>query len=185
MEIKQKIQTWEKELKEITAQFKNAFGQLPEETLNRKPAPKSWSIAENMEHLIKANESYYPVIKAIRNGTQALPFVAKFSFLTNLLGKFLLKAVAPDRGKKVKTFPIWEPQNSTIKGDIVERFEKHQQQLIAFIKNAEDLLQKETVISSPANKLIVYKLDKAFDILVSHEKRHYNQALEVLNSLKG
>lgn len=183
MEIKEKIQNWEKELNAITAQFKTAFGQLPAENLNRKPNAQTWSIAEIIGHLIRTNESYYPVVKAIRNGKQNLPFVANFRFLTNMLGNMILKGVSADRKKKVPTFSVWEPQQTDLGSDMVDRFEKHQKQLISFIKSTEDLLKKETIISSPANKMIVYKLESAFDILVEHEKRHFNQALEALKTV--
>jgi hypothetical protein len=46
------------------------------------------------------------------------------------------------------------------------------------------LVQAETVISSPANRFIVYKIGRAFDIIVAHEERHLNQAKEVKAFLK-
>jgi hypothetical protein len=48
------------------------------------------------------------------------------------------------------------------------------------IEEAKELVAKGTVIASPANKNIVYKLETAFDIIVSHEQRHLEQAKEVL-----
>ncbi|MFC5271677.1 DinB family protein [Adhaeribacter terreus] len=175
-----KILLWEKELNEITAQFKSSFGHLSEEELNRKPDSKTWSIAENIAHLIKINESYYPVIKAVGAGNLKLPFIARFSFFTNLLGKFILQSVEPERKKKIKTFRIWEPDTSQTQGNILEQFEKHQREFISFMKSTDGLLSKQTIISSPANNMIVYKLETAYEIIVAHEKRHLNQALEVL-----
>lgn len=52
------------------------------------------------------------------------------------------------------------------------------------IKNSEDLLVNGIVISSPANKNIVYKLETAFNIIVTHEQRHFEQAKEVLIELR-
>jgi len=48
------------------------------------------------------------------------------------------------------------------------------------IAGCSDLLDKGTIISSPANKNIVYKLEMAFDIITTHEQRHFEQAKEVL-----
>lgn len=48
------------------------------------------------------------------------------------------------------------------------------------IRNSKELIQKGVVISSPANKNIVYKLDKAFEIIIAHEKRHFEQSKDVL-----
>jgi len=47
------------------------------------------------------------------------------------------------------------------------------------IENSKDLVEKGTVISSPANKNIVYKLEKAFEILLTHERRHFEQSKEI------
>jgi hypothetical protein len=44
-----------------------------------------------------------------------------------------------------------------------------------------EFVERDVVISSPANRNIVYKLKTAFDIIMSHEQRHFEQAKEVLN----
>ena len=171
---------WTKQIDEITNSFYYEFGELTVEQLNWKPTEHVWSIAQNIEHLIVLNETYYPTIKSIRGGYYKISFLAKSSFIVNFLGKIVLKAVQPHRRKKMKTFPIWEPSRSEITADILERFANHQSELKELIKNSEDLLAMETIISSPANKNIVYKLETAFDIIVTHEQRHFEQAKEVL-----
>ena len=84
----------------------------------------------------------------------------------------------------MKTFPIWEPTASQIRTDIIQHFEKHQSELKRQIEASKLLIEKGTIISSPANRIIVYKLETAFDIIVSHEQRHLAQAKEVLRLLK-
>lgn len=178
--MKNQIENWQNELNAITQNFKTTFGNLSGEQLNWKPNAQTWSIAQNIDHLIVINETYYPVIEKIRKGNYSTPFLSKFGFITQFFGNFILKSVNADRNKKIKTFPIWEPAQSNIQADILQKFEKHQQDLIAFIKDCEDLIEKKTIISSPANKHIVYTLDKAFDIIIEHERRHFNQAKETL-----
>ncbi|MDX1667237.1 MAG: DinB family protein, partial [Saprospiraceae bacterium] len=95
-------------------------------------------------------------------------------------GNFLLKSVQPERRKKIKTFSIWEPAQSRISVGILQRFIQHQEELKVKIDASETLIKEEAVISSPANRNIVYKLDTAFDIIVSHEQRHLAQAKEIL-----
>jgi hypothetical protein len=79
----------------------------------------------------------------------------------------------------MKTFPIWEPTSSHVPPDIWEKWEAQQAAMKSLIQSSHDLLDKGTVISSPANKNIVYKLETAFDIIVAHERRHLEQALEL------
>jgi DinB superfamily len=163
----------------LTKGFKNEFGSLTKEQLNKKINTESWSIAQIIDHLIVTNKSYYPIADSLRQGTYKIPFIGRFNLLTNFFGNFILKSVQPDRKRKVKTFPVWEPSQSEITGDIIQRFEKHQAELKNFIADCSDLVQKDIVISSPANKNIVYKIDKAFEIIIAHEERHFVQAIEV------
>ncbi len=126
------------------------------------------------------NQSYFPIIQQVREGSFKVPFTGKLNVLVNLFGKMLLNAVQPENRKKTKTFPVWEPTVSDIPGDVVERFVQHQTHLKQLIVSSTDLVAKDTVISSPANRWIVYRLATAFNILIAHEQRHLEQSKEVL-----
>lgn len=82
----------------------------------------------------------------------------------------------------MKTFRIWEPAVS-VSENILQQFEKHQNELKQQIALSEKLVESGAVISSPVNRNIVYKLETAFDIIVAHEQRHFEQAKEVLQQL--
>jgi DinB superfamily len=172
-------QKWTHELDRITNDFKNAFGQLSPSQLNQKPNAQTWSIAQNLEHLILINETYYPVIQQIRANTYSLPWHAKIGFIRRFFENFILKAVQPENRRKIKTQPIWEPTTGNIDGNIVATFVQHQFDLKKFIQNSSDLLDKGQVVYSPAARMIVYRLETAFDIIVAHERRHFEQAKEV------
>ena len=163
----------------ITHSFKENFQSLSEAELNWKPDAKTWSVAQNIHHLIVINQTYYPIIQQVREGKYQLPWIGKIGFMVNFFGKFILKSVSPDRKRKMKTFPLWEPSQSNIEKNIVTSFELHQAELKSLIQSNEDMLVKGSVISSPANKNIVYALSDAFDIIVTHEQRHLQQAIEV------
>lgn len=170
---------WSSDLDEITRVFKQEFGTLSGDELNWKPNAGTWSIAQIIHHLIVVNETYYPVLDQIRNNTYYTPRFGQIGFIHRFFGKLILSSVQPDQKRKVKTLPIWEPELSAIRSDIIAQFEKHQQELKQAIRNSEDLIARNTVISSPANRMIVYKLETAFDIMVAHEKRHFKQAQEI------
>ena len=176
---------WCSSIDKITQQFQTAFGTLTQDQINWKPEPDAWSIAQNIDHIITVNKTYFPVIKNLRAGHYKVPFHARFSWVALLLGRVVLNAVKPDRKKKIKTFPIWEPSSSSLPSNLVDQFSLHQIELKTVIQTCSDLVQRNTVISSPANKSIVYKLETAFDIIVAHELRHYEQTKEVLILLKN
>ena len=174
---------WITAIDNATTSYTETFGALSPDELNWKPNPYVWSIAQNIDHVITLNSTYYPIINKIRSGEYQVPFIGKIGFMADYFGKLILKSVQPDTTKKIKTFPVWEPQSGEISPDILERFESSQTELKGLINNSQDLLDENIVISSPANKFIVYRLDKAFDIIVAHEYRHLEQAKGVLGIL--
>ena len=170
---------WAIQIDSTTAAFKENFHSLDVDELNWKPDAITWSVAQNIHHLIVINRTFYSIIQRVRAGSYELPWIGKFSFMVDFFGNFILKSVSPDRKRKIKTFPLWEPSQSKISGDILNQFDSHQTELKALIHSSTDLLTSKTVISSPANKNIVYTLKSAFDIIVTHECRHLEQAKEV------
>lgn len=167
-------------INKITEDFSITFGSLNVERLNWKPNAQTWSIAQNINHLIVVGESYYPTFQALKNGTYQTPFIGKIGFMVSFLGNSVLGAVQPDRKKKMKTFPLWEPTTSEIANDILEKFKNYQSLLLTSVNDLSALASQGAVISSPANRYIVYKLETAFEIIITHEQRHFEQAKEVL-----
>lgn len=98
-----------------------------------------------------------------------------------MMGNMILKSVAPSRSKHIKTFPIWEPTVSDFGPTLLDDFRIHQEELIQLIKKSGKLLDEQTTIHSPANRNIVYSFEKALDIIIDHERRHFEQARELLN----
>ena len=174
---------WINEIDAVTDACQQYFSPLSSDELNWKPNPSTWSIAQNIAHLIVVNETYFPILASLQNGQYKTAWIAKIGFLVSFFGKTVLNAVNPDRRKKMKTFPIWEPKKSNI-DDILKKFEQHQEELKHNIAASKIFIEKGVVISSPANAYIVYKLETAFEIIVTHEKRHLAQAKEVLAMLK-
>lgn len=179
------MQHWLNQIDKTTDEFQNHFGALTNEELNWKPNPETWSIAQNIDHLIVINQTYFPILAELKSGKYKTPFLARFGFVVSFLGKTVLNAVKPDRKKKMKTFSIWEPAKSQISNDILARFSKHQRELKQEIEASKALIDRGAIIFSPANKNIVYTLETAFDIIVNHELRHLEQSKEVLELLKS
>ena len=171
---------WQAQIDMNTQMFKDQFDELSVEELNRKPNEATWSIAENLQHLISVNESYFPIVASLKEGKYKVPFVGKIGFYVDLMGKIMLKGVEPTRQKKIKTFLVWEPKSGTADPDILQTFTRHHTELKKLIAEAAPLVAAHSVISSPINKNIVYTLDKAFDIIIAHEQRHFNQAKEAM-----
>lgn len=177
--MNQKIDNWINQRDAVRDLFVNDFGEMSEGQLNWKPSPDTWSIAEIMEHIILLNTSYYPQIEAIVSGTYKLPFTARINFLVKQFGNIIYKYVQRDNPKKTRTMPMWVPQQSNVSGDIIKRYRDHHHEMKGVIGNCGELIEQGTIVSSPANRNIVYTLEKAFDIMIEHEFRHYKQAAAV------
>lgn len=174
---------WLPQIDADTAAYQALLGHLTIEQLNWKSNPENWSIAQILDHLIITSQSYFPLVEQIKAGQYNLPWTGRIPFLVRFFGPFLVSSLQPDRKRKMKTFLVWEPSTSTIEAGILERFVAQQDQLKNLIQEvvAGNLLEK--VVGSPANSFIVYTLRAAFDILVVHEKRHLEQAKEVVSQL--
>ncbi len=172
-----------KELASISDEFQTLFGQLNQDQLNWKANAETWSIAQNIDHIIRINESYYPLIEDLKAGKREKPLLARIPFFVKLFGNLIYKSVQPDNPKKVKTLGIWKPTNSDFSVDIVQKLIDHNVVFADLISSCKPLIEEDVIVSSPANKNIVYKLEKAFEILISHERRHLEQARGVLLSM--
>lgn len=171
---------WKEIIDQNSSLVQELFSKLSEDQLNLQPNVNTWSISQNLEHLIVINESYFPIINELHAQSYNPPFHSKISFFVNFFGKFVLNSVDSDRRKKIKTFPIWEPSKSNVAHGIINRFLQHQEELKRMIESTDSFITGNVDIHSPASKVIVYKLATAFDIIVTHETRHINQAKELL-----
>ena len=174
-----RIKTWYSRIDTLTTQYQAVCEGLNTQQLNTKPDSQSWSIGQVLDHCIKINESYYPIASALKEGRYSLPFIARFKWITNLFGKFILDSVSPTKIKKINTFPIWEPSNTDLPADIAHRFARHHQEFQSFLQKNEALLNEEIIISSPANRIIVYSFAQAIEIILAHEERHLIQAKNI------
>ena len=178
-------QKWIEQLDDLTIKFNDEFEGLSNPELNWKPDDDTWSIGQVIDHVIVVAQSYESTFRELEAGTYKAPFIARIGFLVNMMGKTILGGSGPDRKRKIRTFPVWEPSQSDIGEDIWARFDKIQLQLQEWIGGCGDLVGQGIVISSPANRKIVYKLETAFDIIVAHEHRHLEQAREVLSLMNS
>ncbi|MBX3043317.1 MAG: DinB family protein [Candidatus Kapabacteria bacterium] len=175
---------WSEKAEAMTDKYISEFGSLSLIELNFKRNSKEWSIGQIIDHLIVINSSYFPIFDDLLTGKYKTPFIGNINFIVDYLGNMILRSVSPDRAKKGKTFLIWEPTKSSLDNSIFEKFKLAQSRLYQYIVSLEKLSAENTVISSPASNLVVYKLPVALDIILLHEERHFNQALEIKDEMK-
>ncbi len=169
------------ELEKISSETEKAFGKLSAEQINFKPSPKSWSIGQCLEHLIVTNSLYFPNIQKVVDGNHRNNFFSKIPFLTDLIAALMRNSLKPEQPRKMKTFKIFEPATRSISSAIFEDFAENNQKLIEMFEACKGLELHKIKIPEPLNVALNLRLDDAFEILVLHEQRHFNQAKRVLN----
>ena len=156
-----------------------SFGSLSGEQLNWKPAEKSWSVGQCLEHIIKTNEQFYDEFNRLAAGKRRNTFWQNNSPFSGAFGRFLISAVSEDSKKsKAPSKAIVPP--SDISDDIVGRFTEHVSGVNEMVERCADADLRKTVVSSPFLSVMTYRLDDAYTVLVEHTKRHIRQAKRVM-----
>ena len=166
----------------IAAEAQQTFGDLTAQQLNWKPNAESWGIGQCFDHLMTANESYFPIIEQIIKGEKPRTFWESLPVLPTFFGWMLIKYLSPESTKKLKAPDVFKPSSSDIDPNIINNFVRQQNQLTFLMRQTAELDLRHTKITSPALRFVTYSLMDCYTILVVHEKRHLQQARRVLNA---
>jgi len=164
----------------IINEAQRGFGNLTGQQLNWKPSAEQWSVAQCFDHLVTANEAYFSTFEKVLSGEKENTFWESLPWLPSVWGKLVIKAVAPETTRKRKNPKIFHPSSSNIDEDIIRRFIDQQNEIVRYMKATEGMDLDKITISSPVSNVITYSLMDAYRIIVAHEKRHFLQALRVL-----
>jgi hypothetical protein len=163
----------------IAADAQRTFGPLNREQLNWRDRAGQWSVAQCFEHLIKINDAYAPQWRLIEQGAYAPTWRDRVTWLADLFGSLILRAVQPQSQRKFKAAHHVEPSAGTIDGDIVARFTAHQQEVVAHMTTTGKRDLRRVMVTSAVAPIAFYSALDAFSILVAHERRHMAQAERV------
>jgi hypothetical protein len=173
------VQKLAAELDDIGQEVKTRFGSFTAEQLNWKASPETWSVGQCLDHLIKINSEYFPELDTIIRGERNQKFWETYSPFSGLFANLLYKSVSPEGERKLKAPKTATPSSSDISPAIVEDFEKHQVELAEKMRQTAGLDTKRIILTSPFLKLITYSLFDGYRIIVTHERRHLEQAKRV------
>ena len=170
-----------KDLSEVAADAHEHFGPLSAGQLNWKPAEESWSVAQCLDHLIRTNHEFDAEFERFKAGGRENSFWENYSPFTGWFGRFLINASKND-SKKIKAPSKRIVPPSNIEADIVQRFVDDLAAINLKIEACAGFDREKTVLTSPFLKVMTYKLDDAFTLLVEHTRRHIRQAKRVTDA---
>lgn len=153
------------------------FSSLDARQLNWRPGPDAWSVAQCLDHLLSANREMFDAIDAAfaRPPTiwQRLPG------LPHLFGRLLIRSQMPEATRKFTAPKQATPSASAIEASIVQRFIDHQGEAARRV-HAIDATSTARTMVSPFVSFITYSVLDGCRLIVTHERRHFEQARRVL-----
>ncbi|MEM7052138.1 MAG: DinB family protein [Acidobacteriota bacterium] len=164
-----------KEANAVRSDFEKLFEKWPEEALRWKPAPKVWSAAECVDHLAVTADLYLPRLERVVDRQRP----ASASFQPSWIGNRFVRALEFG-SRPIKTFKVFQPEVSDQSADaVLERYLDRQRRVVELMQTADELDPNRPKLPSPLTRLLRFSLGEAFTILVTHDRRHYRQAMRL------
>jgi hypothetical protein len=153
---------------------------LAEGQLNWKPSADRWSIAQCLEHLSVATNSFEKYFEAaLARGRTGAPLNPRPRYKPTMMGGWLARSVSPEAPRKLSAPKILRPAASSNIHESLEMFLRQQDTFLEFVRRCEGIDYNRTRLRSPVTPLVRYSLADAFVITVLHGQRHLAQAQHV------
>jgi len=159
-------------------------GDLNAEQLNARPDPRTWSVGENLHHLVivgskTADRMEHGMAAGRQRGLMgAGPY--KYGRLGNW---FVNAATDPESGFKTPAPAIFEPKRPQEPEPLLHAFRELQDRLLAIAQDADGLDLGRIRVRSPASWFVRLSLGQWFALLAGHQLRHFAQAREARRRL--
>ena len=167
------------ELQELATDASKVFGRLKPAQLNWKPSPEQWSVGQCFDHLIRANLCFFPDFTRVAAGKYKGSLWARVSPFSGFVARFLLGALDPVKGRKIRAPRVFRPAESDVEADVINRFTRNLSEAAGLMRATEGVDLRRTMLTSPASALATYSLLDAYRIVVAHGRRHFEQARKV------
>ena len=167
------------QLRSVTSDAVEVFGGLSPAQLNWKPSAGQWSVGQCFDHLIVTNRCFFPDMEKVAAGEYRVSLWGRVSPLSGLFGRFILKSLDPEKGRRTRAPRVFEPAQSDVAADVIERFAAHQEELSARMRATAGADLRGLKVTSPVSPVATYSLLDAYRILVAHERKHFEQARRV------
>jgi hypothetical protein len=168
-----------KELQAVAEEASQVFGGLSPAQLNWKPSAGQWSVGQCFDHLIVTNTCFFPDMRRVAEGTYKTGLWGRVSPLSGFFGRFILKALDPEKGRKTRAPRVFEPAQSDVDAGVIARFVQHQSEVADLMRATAGADLRGLKVTSPVSAVATYSLLDAYRIVVAHERKHFEQARRV------
>lgn len=172
------------QLQEARARGERLLDQLDDQSVNWRPAPDQWSVAQCLDHLNITAEKYLGtmtdvVAEAKRQGPHgAAPGKRR------LLARFFIWSLEPPSRLKAKAPQPFAPGQEFQIDDMRQAHAQARDRLQELIEAADGVALDQVKVVSPVTDKIHFRVGEAFAVILAHERRHLAQAERVLSEMK-
>ena len=164
-----------------------AWSELPLEHLEERPAPRSWSVLEVIEHLNISSGHYTRRLRRIYAQGEALG--SKAEFTPGRWGESFTRSMQPLADgtipKPMRTLWLFEPKAAAAKGRTsLQEFQAMLEEQLVLLERARTLGWEGPKVTSTLGPIFRFKIGDAFRFMVAHQARHFLQAERALASLE-
>jgi hypothetical protein len=161
----------------VSAEFRDLAGGLGEAQLAWSPRPLDWSIAQCLEHLVKAAGAYRPKIEqALRAAEPGRR--SEEPLRAGLFGGWLIALAGPGAKHKLPCPRGIAPGAAPAAGALA-RFLASQETVQALIDASDGLDLNRVPVTSPLSPFLTLSLGEALTVVAAHARRHLDQARRV------
>lgn len=172
MTLSPQLRALEVELDEAQAWAHRLVDGLSEQDWLRRSDPGRWSIGEQILHLNLASRAYLPRLREGLAQARERGLRSTGRYRRDFMGWFLCKMVEPPVRVKVKTTPQFVPQNPQAKAEAMREFDILQEELRAFLREADGWAIDRVDFVSPFDPRIKYNQYSALRATTAHQRHH-------------
>jgi hypothetical protein len=132
------LDPWISALAEIRRDIGQQCAGLSDAQLNWRPRPGAWSVAQVLEHLVIANESYVIPIQNALGGVGRRTIWQHIPLLPRLYGALLVAAFSPGASVSIQAPELWRPPDGIIDRSVVARLDAQGERLGDLMRRCRD-----------------------------------------------
>lgn len=173
------IDDFRRQFEQIADEAATLVAPLSEAQFGWRPTPKSWSIAECLEHMNATARFYLPMLDegiadAIRQGAYG-----EGPFTYNWIGRVFTHLMEPPVRLRVNASIEMRPGPERSKRETLAGFRAYQVQYVDRLRQANGIDLARARARAPTLSWIRIPLGSAFALMASHERRHLWQARRI------
>jgi hypothetical protein len=147
--------------------------------LNWRPAPRRWSIAQNLEHITLTFALYPVAIRRMLAEAKARKAAGGGRYREGFIARRVVASQEPPPGLRIRTTRRVDPGPDLDHETVLTRFDDTLEQLRALIVASDGVPLDHARMQSPFVPLLRFTLRQVLQLNLAHTRRHLWQARQV------